>query len=107
MLSVTTAHCHSDMHMYITHASDELDTPPLVHPKISFNTKHSNIRKQGNSVARDLPPIGSEANTTILFLYIYIEMYFLNVGNSIKREENMKYCKQILKILFFQYLKNS
>ena len=30
------------------------------------------IKKQGNSVARDLPPTGSEANTTyILHLYIY------------------------------------
>ena len=27
-------------------------------------------KKQGNSVARDLPPTGSEANTTILVLYI-------------------------------------
>ena len=26
--------------------------------------------KQGNSVTRDLPPTGSEANTTILFIYI-------------------------------------
>ena len=26
--------------------------------------------KQGNSVARDLPPTGSEANTTIFVLYI-------------------------------------
>ena len=26
--------------------------------------------KQGNSVVRDLPPTGSEANTTILFSYI-------------------------------------
>ena len=30
---------------------------------------------------------------------------FFNVGNSIKREENMKYWKQ--KCIFFQYLKNS
>ena len=29
-------------------------------------------KKQGNSVARDLPPTGSEANTTIVvFLYIF------------------------------------
>ena len=27
-------------------------------------------KKQGNSVARDLPPTGSEANTTIFVLYI-------------------------------------
>ena len=33
--------------------------------------------------------------------------FFFNVGNSIKREENMKYCKKNHKILFFQYLKNS
>ena len=26
-------------------------------------------KKQGNSVARDLPPIGSEANTTIFILF--------------------------------------
>ena len=31
--------------------------------------------KQGNSVTRDLPPTGSEANTTI-FLYIYIGYRF-------------------------------
>ena len=29
-----------------------------------------NIDEQGNSVARDLPPTGSEANTTIFVLYI-------------------------------------
>ena len=28
------------------------------------------INKQGHSVARDLPPTGSEANTTIFVLYI-------------------------------------
>ena len=37
--------------------------------------------------------------------------YFFNVGNSMKREENMKYWKKILKILFFsifkKFIKNS
>ena len=32
--------------------------------------------QQGNSVARDLPPTGSEANTTICFFYIYIGYRF-------------------------------
>ena len=32
--------------------------------------------KQGNSVARDLPPTGSEANTTIVYIYIYIGYRF-------------------------------
>ena len=61
--------------------------------------------RQGNSVARDLPPTGSEANTTIYFLYIfdidshcsYIYYCFLfpefifsvNVGKSIKCKKNI------------------
>ena len=32
---------------------------------------------------------------------------FFNVGNSMKRLENMKYWKKKLKFYFFQYLKNS
>ena len=69
--------------------------------------------RQGNSVARDLPPTGSEANTTILF-FIYIGyrfplslstivflskkifcflfpefILFRNVGNSIKCKKNI------------------
>ena len=36
------------------------------------------------------------------------KLFFLNVGNSIKREENMKYWKtKFLEFYFFQYLKNS
>ena len=31
--------------------------------------------EQGNSVARDLPPTGSEANTTICYIYIYIYIF--------------------------------
>ena len=42
------------------------------------------------------------------FLKVFLHQFFLNVGNSIKREENMKYWrKKILKYIFFQYLKNS
>ena len=29
------------------------------------------VKKQGNSVARDLPRTGSETNTTIFVIYIY------------------------------------
>ena len=36
------------------------------------------LARQGNSVARDLPPTGSEANTTI-FVYIYIGYRFPTV----------------------------
>ena len=61
-------------------------------------------KQQGNSVARDLPPTGSEANTTIIVVFLYIldidshcpskQKYILffipriifsrDVGNSIK-----------------------
>ena len=38
---------------------------------IYIKANHRNFSKQGNSVARDLPPTGLEANTTIVvFLYI-------------------------------------
>ena len=38
--------------------------------KISSKTHVHFTQKQGNSVARYLPPTGSEANTTIFVLYI-------------------------------------
>ena len=42
-----------------------------------------------------------------LFTPIYI-FIFLNVGNSMKREENMKFWKQkISNFIFIKYLKNS
>ena len=34
-------------------------------------------------------------------------IFFVYVGNSMKREENMKYWKKLIKFYFFQYLKNS
>ena len=62
--------------------------------------------KQGNSVTRDLPPTGSEANTTIcffiyigyrfplslytIFIFLFPEFIFSgNVGNSIKCKNNI------------------
>ena len=41
------------------------------HPKWPPAAILLKIKKQGNSVARDLPPTGSEANTTIV-VFIYI-----------------------------------
>ena len=35
-----------------------------------YNLRNGTQPKQGNLVARDLPPTCSEANTTIIFLYI-------------------------------------
>ena len=40
-----------------------------------FITLETHVQ-QGNSVAQDLPPTGSEANTTICFFYIYIGYRF-------------------------------
>ena len=37
-------------------------------------------KKQGNSVTRDLPPTGSEANTTISFIYTCI--YILDIDSD-------------------------
>ena len=38
----------------------------------------------------------------------FLHLFFFNVGNSMKREENLKYLKKNnLKFYFFQYLKNS
>ena len=40
--------------------------------------------------------------------YFFYTKFVFNVGNSMKREENLKYWKKIiLKFYFFQYLKNS
>ena len=42
------------------------------------------------------------------FFFFTNLFYFFDVGNSMKREENMKYWKtNIFKFYFFQYLKNS
>ena len=77
-----------------------------------MSSQRSFMPKQGNSVARDLPPTGSEANTTIVvFLYIldidshcpYLLLFFKtkiyfvipriifsrDVGNSIKCKKNI------------------
>ena len=46
--------------------------------------------KQGNSVARDLPPTGSEANTTIFVCFLFPDFLFSgNAGNSIKCKKNI------------------
>ena len=41
-----------------------------------LNTTSVFIVKQGNSVARDLPPTGSEANTTIFYIHVCIGYRF-------------------------------
>ena len=44
---------------------------------ISSHSRHMYYKgKQGNSVARDLPRTGSETNTTIFVIYIYIGYRF-------------------------------
>ena len=79
------------------------DWPPPPHATCAT---HKFIRRQGNSVTRDLPPTGSEANTTIYIYLLDIDshcpiyycfskqkniLFFIpriffsrNVGNSIK-----------------------
>ena len=39
--------------------------------------------------------------------FFFYTNFFFNVGNSMKREENLKYLKRPKLFYFFQYLKNS
>ena len=60
-------------------------------PYNGLKTQLSLHMKQCISVSRDLPPTGSEANTTQKNVHLSPEIFCSkNVGNSIKREENMK-----------------
>ena len=65
------------------------------------NKKQEKKIKQGNSVARNLPPTGSEANTTICFFYIYIAYRFPLSLSTIVLLWNKKYLVFYSHNLFF------
>ena len=59
-----------------------------------------NYSSKNKKIFQHPPPPPPNSTPQIFFLH---KFFFLNVGNSMKREENMKF----FKFYFFKYLKNS